>query len=299
MCSYPVVKPNWWEDIAVSFDIERYKSNSKKLDLSDIRWDLVREHELPRGAIDSMFYMMDIETHTVIYLSELLVSKACMDPVITSFLSCWVYEEMYHGEAFVRFLRAYGLEVADDRPQQVRLHEGFKRVNAVMAIMFGSYLVPFFPALYLTIGAVNELTTLTGYRQLQKRARHPVLNEILERIIKQERTHYAFYRSQAEKFLRASAAARGATRWFLQTRFKVVGEGVKTVDEVNQLALDLFDGPDGREAVRDIDRQVRQLPGMAGLNVMERCLDRAYTMTGAPQLASTVTEAAVELKVSA
>ena len=194
----------------MTFDIERYKENSRKLDLSDIRWDLVRDHPLPQGAIDSMHYMMDIETHTVIYLSELLVSKACMDPVITSFLSCWVYEEMYHGEAFVKFLRAYGIPVSDDRPRQVRLAEGFKRVNAVMGVMFGSYVLPFFPALYLTVGAINEMTTLTGYRQLQKRSQHPVLTMVLDRIVKQERTHFAFYRSMAERLLRDSGTARGA-----------------------------------------------------------------------------------------
>ena len=144
----------------MTFDIERYKANSKKLDLDDIRWDLVREHELEQAAIDSMLYMMDIETHTVIYLSELLVSKACMDPVITAFLSCWAYEEMYHGEAFVRFLREYGIPVSDQQARGAsRLREGFGRVNAVMAIMFGSYVFPFFPALYLTVGAINELTT--------------------------------------------------------------------------------------------------------------------------------------------
>ena len=282
----------------MSFDIERYKANSKKLDLSDIPWERIRDYEIAPGAIDAMLYMMDIETHTVIYLSELLVSKACMDPVITSFLSCWVYEEMYHGEAFVRFLREYGIPVSDDRPRQVRLGEGFKRVNAVMAIMFGSYLVPFFPALYLTVGAVNELTTLTGYRQLQKRAGHPVLNEILERIIKQERTHFAFYRSQAERFLRASSAARGATRWFLQKRFRAVGEGVKTVDDVNGLALALFDGADGREAVRSIDRQVSTLPGLRDTNVMERVLDRAWRLTGSPTLAPTTPlPETIELKI--
>jgi rubrerythrin len=272
----------------VTFDIERYKGNSHKLDLSDIRWDLVREHELPRFAIDSMLYMMDIETHTVIFLSELLVSKACMDPVIRSFLSCWIYEEMYHGEAFVQFLREYGIPVSDDRPKEIRLREGFKRINAVMSIMFGSYLIPFFPALYLTVGAVNQMSTLTGYRQLQKGANHPVLHELLERIIKQERTHYAFYRSQAEKLLRDSAAARGATRYFLKKLFKLVGEGIKTTNEVNQLALDLFSGPDGREAVQAIDQQVSQLPGLHDLHVMERILDRACLMTSAPELSPDV-----------
>jgi hypothetical protein len=264
----------------MTFDIERFKEKSKKLDLSDIRWDLVRDHPLPQGAIDSMQYMMDIETHTVIYLSQLLVSKACMDPVITSFLSCWVYEELYHGEAFVKFLRGYGVTVSDDRPRQVRLQEGFKRVNVVMGVMFGSYLLPFFPALYLTVGAINEMTTLTAYRQLQKRAQHPVLNQVLDRIVKQERIHFAFYRSQAERFLRDSASARGATRWFIDKRFRVVGEGVKTPAEVDQLALYLFDGDDGREAVRAIDAQIGSLPGLSGMNVMERLLDRAVARKG-------------------
>jgi hypothetical protein len=264
----------------MAFDIERFKENSKKLYLDDIRWDLVREHPLPQGAIDSMTYMMDIETHTAIYLSELLVSKACMDPVITSFLSCWAYEEMYHGEALVKFLRAYGIPVSDDRPRQVRLQEGFKRVNAVMGVMLGSYVLPFFPALYLTIGAVNEMTTLTGYRQLQARAGHPVLDQVLDRIVKQERIHFAFYRSQAERVLRESAAARGATRWFLDKRFKAVGESVKTAGEVDGLALYLFDGEDGREAVRAIDAQVSSLPGLSGINVMERVLDQALFRTG-------------------
>jgi hypothetical protein len=282
----------------MSFDIERYKERSKKIDLSDVRWDQVKDYELTRGAIDSMHYMMDIEIHTVIYLSELLVSKACMDPVITAFLSCWAYEEMYHGEAFARFLNEYGVPVSPERPRQLRLREGFGRINAVMGIMFGSYIFPFFPALYLTVGAINELTAVNGYTQLRERANHPVLSGILDKIIKQERTHYAFYRSMAERLLRESAAARGATRWFLLKRFGAVGEGTKTVDEVNQLAVDLFSGEDGRQALEDIDGQVDQLPGLKGVRVMQRLLDRAYAMTGLPELAPGYrAPRAVELRV--
>jgi len=262
------------------FDIERYKANSKKVDLSDIDWSEVRRHPLPRGAVEAMHYMMDIETHTAIYLSELLVSKACMDPVITSFLSCWVYEEMYHGEAFVRFLREYGIPVSPDRPREIRLKEGFDRVTATMGIMLGSYILPFFPALYLSVGAVNEMTTLTAYRQLQKRIHHPVLSTILDRLIKQERTHYAFYRSMAERLLAASPSARGVTRWFMQKKFVVVGEGVKDPAEVDQLALFLFDGEDGREAVRAIDQAVSSLPGLDGLSLLESMVNRSIARSG-------------------
>jgi hypothetical protein len=259
----------------LSFDIERYKASSRKLELADIEWDRVPDHPLPQGAVDAMFYMMDIETHTAIYLSELLVSRACMDPVVTSFLACWGYEEMYHGEAFVKFLRAYGVEVSDDRPHELRVREGFGRINATMAIMFGSYLLPFFPAIYLTVGAANELSTLTSYQQLIRRAGHPVLTQILERIIKQERTHFAFYRSQAERHLLRSGAARSVTAWFMRNRFQVVGEGTKTRAEVDELVRYLFDGADGLHAAREIDQEISRLPGLGPLTVMERIRVRA------------------------
>lgn len=259
----------------MAFDIERYKENSKKIDLSDVDWSRAKDYPLAQGAVDAMTYMMDIETHTVIYLSELLVSRACMDPEITSFLSVWVYEEMYHGEAFVKFFRAYGIPVSDERPKEIRLKEGFGRVSAVLTIMFGSYLLPFFPALYLTVGAVNELTTLTGYRQLQKKTDNPVLHAILERIIKQERAHYAFYRSMSERLLAESAVARGVVRRYFQSRPRVVGEGVKNEAEIDQLSHYLFDGQDGLAAAASVDQQIAQLPGLKGFDMLQRAVRRA------------------------
>ena len=95
----------------IDFDIDKYVRNSKKLDLSFLDWDAIPEHELSDGDVMSMHYMMDIETHTVIYLRDLLATRAANDPHITAFLACWVYEELWHGEAFSDFLRAYGLEV--------------------------------------------------------------------------------------------------------------------------------------------------------------------------------------------
>ena len=67
-----------------------------------------------------LHYMMDIETHTVIYLRDLLATRVAADPQITAFLSCWVYEELWHGEAFSDFLRAYGIEV----PAEPKLPDG-------------------------------------------------------------------------------------------------------------------------------------------------------------------------------
>ena len=59
----------------VEFDLDRYLRNSKKVDLSGIDWDAIPDHPLSDGDVMCLHYMMDIETHTVIYLRDLLATR--------------------------------------------------------------------------------------------------------------------------------------------------------------------------------------------------------------------------------
>jgi len=261
----------------MAFDLARYQQRSAKLDLSGIAWDAVPRTPLSADAIHAIEYMMDIEGHTSIYLSELLVSKACMDPSITGFLHVWAYEEMFHSLALRRFLEAYGVPVADERQERLRRETNALRVRTTLGIMFASRAVDVFAAVYLTIGALNELTTLHGYHRLARRAGHPILEDLLTRIAKQERVHYAFYRSQAARLLENSGLARFITRTYLRRSYVAVGAGVKPQGDIDRLVGYLLDGPDGREVARNIDGEIGRLPGLRGLHLAERTLDRATT----------------------
>src|SRR5438067_3050244 len=197
----------------IEFDLDRYLRASKKLDLSHLDWDDIPNHPLSDGDVMCMHYMMDIETHTVIYLRDLLATRAANDPQITAFLACWVYEELWHGEAFSDFLRAYGLEVPAEpklpdgsvalptrprRTQQLRERMGVGHQLFMLPSMLGSLVMRDFVALHMTWGAINEFTTLTGYYQLIRRCPHPVLHQLLRKVIQDERRHFAFYRAQAK-----------------------------------------------------------------------------------------------------
>src|SRR5262245_42157292 len=94
------------------FDLDRYLRASKRVDLSGVAWERIRGTPLPRAEARCLAYMMDIESHTAIFLRDLLATRAAFDPDVTAFLSCWVYEELWHGEAFSRFLGEAGYEVA-------------------------------------------------------------------------------------------------------------------------------------------------------------------------------------------
>jgi hypothetical protein len=275
----------------VEFDLDRYLRNSKKVDLSDIDWEQIPKHELSDGDVMSMHYMMDIEAHTVIYLRDLLATRAAADPQITAFLSCWVYEELWHGEAFSDFLRAYGIEepieprlpdgrvplpTRSNRWRELRVKVGVGNAFGIVPTMLGSSVAPDFIAVHMMWGAVNELTTLTGYYALIRRSSHPVMHQLLRKVIQDERRHFAFYRAQAKARMERSARARKLVRWVLTHLWTPVGAGVKSEEEVDALALYLFgDSPEGREQIRGIDATIAELPGLEGLTILEDYLDAA------------------------
>jgi hypothetical protein len=275
----------------VEFDIDRYLRNSKKVDLSGVDWDEIPNHPLSDGDVMCLHYMMDIETHTVIYLRDLLATRASHDPHVTAFLACWVYEELWHGEAFSDFLRGYGLEVPAEprlpdgtrplpsrpaRTRRLREQMGVGHQLFVIPSMLGSLVVRDFVALHMTWGAINELTTLTGYHMLKRRCDHPVLHQLLDKVIQDERRHFAFYRAQAKARLTGNRRAGRVVRWALQAFWTPVGAGVKTDEEVDALTLYLFgDAPEGRAAIREIDEMIAALPGLEGLTLLEDVLDRA------------------------
>jgi hypothetical protein len=280
----------------IEFDIDRYLRNSKRLDLSGIEWDDVPNHPLSSGDIMCLHYMMDIETHTVIYLRDLLATRAASDPYVTGFLACWVYEELWHGEAFSDFLRAYGLEVPAEpklpdgstpmptrpnRIKQFREQLGVGHKLSLLPTMLGSALTRHFVALHMTWGAINELTTLTGYYQLIRRSEHPVLHQMLRRIIQDERRHFAFYRAQAKARMTANPRAGKLVRLALKAFWTPVGAGAKSQEEVDALAIYLFgDSPEGRAAIREIDATISDLPGLGGLTLLEDALDQALERAG-------------------
>jgi len=275
----------------IEFDIDRYLRNSKRLDLSGIDWEDIPNHALSDGDVMCLHYMMDIETHTVVYLRDLLATRAAHDPYVTGFLSCWVYEELWHGEAFSDFLRAYGIEVPAEpklpdgttpmptrpnRVKQFRERMGVGHQLFLLPTLFGSLVMRDFVALHMTWGAINELTTLMGYHQLMRRSSHPVLHDMLRRIVQDERRHFAFYRAQAKARMSANRRAARAVRLLLKAFWTPVGAGVKSEEEVDALALYLFgDSPEGLEAAREIDRTIADIPGLEGLVLIEDYLDSA------------------------
>ncbi len=261
------------------FDLDRWVARSGALDLSEVDWDAVPAHPVAPEVVRVLRYMQDIESHTIVYLRQLLATRAIDDPEVATFLACWFNEETFHGRALDRFLAAAGCPPGP-RPR-ARSDVGLVARLEELATRLVSRAWPDFVAVHMLWGAINELTTLTGYRRLSAIAGHPVLGDLLGRIIGDESRHFFFYYKQAERRLAAPRVARVA-RLLIERFWAPVGSGVQPLAELRFLAATLLAGREGEAAARKVDATIRRLPGMEGIPLLGAWLARELPGAGTP-----------------
>jgi hypothetical protein len=257
-------------------DIERYISVSAKIDTSDIDWDRAREAGLTDDEKFVLTYFSDVESQTIRYLKTLLQMKIAFRPSVAAFLTTWSYEEFFHGYELGRLLAVCGNPLEEDRLEKVSAKARFNEwLEAMFAPLLSRIFSNQFPAVYLSYGAIQEMTTLRGYEHLRQYTRNPALQLLCERIAKQERRHFAWYFNHARELLLESRGARVLARKLLEFNWVPVGAGIKSPDEVKRLFSILFPVETARKLVREVDAKMGTLPGLEGIRLMEPYFKKA------------------------
>jgi hypothetical protein len=258
----------------VAFDVDRYEQVVARLDVDDVDFGAFAREPLAEDHLRCLRYMHDVEHHTTCYLRNLLNTRAHDDPEVTAFLTLWNYEEHWHGEALGRVLEAHGEVSGAPRVAAMRRRAGWR--STVSPVAGGAVSAPtrHFLAVHMTFGAINEWTTQAGYARLGSLSGHPVLRDLLGRIMRQEGRHIDYYRSRAVELLADSPAAQRTTRRVLRVLWRPVGAKAMPAAETRHLVTTLFGGPDGQAVADRVDRRIDLLPGLSGLGLVRGSLDR-------------------------
>lgn len=256
----------------VRFDMDRYKLMTDRLRWDDLDMDGFATERLAEEELRCLRYAHDVEYHTACYLRDLLSTRAHDESRMTAFLTFWAWEEFWHGEAIATVLRAHGEAAGDDRINPLRRRLGLRNRLGPAIWSLASLALKDLPAVHMTWGAVNEWTTQAAYARISARAGHPVLTELLSRIMKQEGRHIDFYASEANLRLERSRTARALTRFALRRAWTPVGAGVLPDAEVAFVVQYLFDNPEGHAMVARIDRRIDRLPDQEGLGLLANAL---------------------------
>ena len=247
----------------------RFMNASRPIDLDGIDWDAIPDHPIAPDVLRILAYMQDVESHTVVFPRTIFSKRALEDEYVGPFLICWLYEEGMHGRALSKFLECAGHPIPPRTRARTTLRD---RVDRAVTWMMSAAWKDFI-ALHMTWGAVHECTTIQAYRRLSARNDHPVLNELLRRIIRDEARHYAFYMWQAEQRLARPGVAR-AVRAIMDRFYTPVGASHQPDALACWVTQFLFDGEDGRAAARHVDVSIARLPGFSDATLLGDWLER-------------------------
>lgn len=256
------------------FAIDKFVDLSGAVQTDDLDLEEAKRIGLTEREVRFLRYIADTESHTILYMRDLLAGHSARDPELCAFLSVWVYEELWHGRAIDRFLAACGHPVPADQYTKVTEGSAMKElVEAVLSHAF-AYSTPKFIATHMTWGAINELTATAAQRALEVRTKNPALRTLLARMAQQERKHFAFYYYQAEKRLKDDKLAQQICTFALKRFWDIVGTGVGNDPFVEELAATLFADEVSRQPLHDATARIRELPGMGWFDSILPAVDQ-------------------------
>ena len=248
---------------------QRFMRTSRPISLEDIEWEAIPDYPIPDDTRRLLAYMQDVESHTVVFPRTFISKRALEDPLVGPFLICWLYEEGMHGRALSRFLQHAGHPVSPRVAGRTTMRDAIDL--AVTRLMSGVW--KDFLALHMTWGAVHECTTIQAYSRLLEISEHPILNELLRRIIKDEARHFAFYLWQAEERLQKPGVAR-IVRAIMERFYTPVGSSHQPAPLARWVSGLLFGGETGRSAARNVDAAIAKLPGFHDVALLSTWLER-------------------------
>ena len=259
----------------MTFDIAEYTETAHRVRTEDVDFGSFGDQPLSDSALRCLRYMSDVESHTICYLRDLLVTPSHKDPEVTAFLTMWAYEEFWHGEALDAVLRAHHVNADYSHIRKVRLAQGFRdRIAPIEQSLAANIIGDDFVAVHMSWGAINEWSAHSAYARLIERENHPELTKLLRRIQHQESRHLAFYNSQARERLERSERARKLTRFALRTFWGPVGSTIQPRTETKFVLDYLMGGTEGARHISRLDRKVDTLPGQEGLELVSTAVGR-------------------------
>jgi hypothetical protein len=250
-------------------EFQRFVAGSRPLELGGIDWDAIPKSPVPHDILRILTYMQDVESHTVVFPRTIFSQRAVDDEIVGTFLICWLYEEGMHGRALAKFLDCAGHPVQPRANGRTTIMDHVDRtITTLLAAAWKDFL-----ALHMAWGAVHECTTIHAYQRMVQCNDHPVLNELLRRIIADEARHFSFYMWQAERRLAVRRVQR-TVRAIMDRLYVPVGANHQPDKLARWVSGYLFDGEEGRAAAERVDRTISKLPGFADAKLLGGWLAR-------------------------
>jgi hypothetical protein len=250
--------------------------------LGDLDWPAIQPDSLTENDRSIVRFITFIEDHIPGYLTWLLdafpivgedieISDFCVNREYFRFFVTWAADEERHAAALTRYQVEAGMAEPDDLLRELAA-EGRKRFE-----------LPYeHPLQAFTYTMIQEKATQLFYQRFKGVAAEPVLQDLLQRLSRDEARHFALYSQLVEAYLRREQAnavpyvkdvlstfrmplsetLTGYWRWSLRVADSVGYDHAEAYQALERLVSDVVDAPGALDddGLMSMVTAIRRLP---------------------------------------
>lgn len=247
---------------------------------NEVEWSAFHDEPLEPEVKYFVNYSADVEAHSDAYLLYLVLNRYnARIPERALGRGAWLMDEEFH------FFGSYAILKASDpdmpppdvwRAQRIDTYDkGGWAKRPVYSMMFNNIMPAQAAAGTGNVsGSISEDVTRNGYVMISDLSGHKALKTLFTNFARQEGVHGAGYAAHAKEDLEDQPLYQWLARKYIERFTTVVGSGLRPPSDVTTLLRILEQHPEFNDKIAKIDHRASQLPGMAGLTVMQQCVEK-------------------------
>lgn len=219
------------------FDVREFTRTARGSHRSEVDVTGFETKPLPADVLRMLAYLRDLESATMQWLRNVLVTPTHKDARTTAFLVTWAFEKFWIADALQAVVEANGYATVPDleqgsgrggRPARTdrrrrTLVEASERIgpirSAVQAILVGPAII----AVHTTTELVDQWVTRAAYERVAQASGSSHLGSVIGLILDVKRRHEEFFLEESVRRLSESARAGRLTRRALRSTAWPIG----------------------------------------------------------------------------
>lgn len=206
------------------FDVREFTRTARGNHRTELDLDAFRSHPLPADVLRALDYLRGLESATMQWLRNVLVTATHKDARVTAFLVTWGFEKFWIADALQAVVDASGYtpDPAEGAKRRT-MAEAAERMGpirrALQAIVAGRAII----ATHMTTELVDQWVTRAAYQRIDRAAGSAPLTSAIELILDVKKRHEEFFLDESVSRLQASARAARLSRRALRAMAWPIG----------------------------------------------------------------------------
>jgi hypothetical protein len=207
------------------FDVREFTKTARgnhraELDLSDLQ-----SSPLTQDSLRAISYLRDLESATMQWLRNVLVTATHKDARVTAFLVTWAFEKFWIADALQAVVEASGYQ-SPPRPEGPRrrsMAERAERIGPIRRALQAIVVGPTIVAVHTTTELVDQWVTRAAYERIAEVSDNRALRSTVELILDVKARHEEFFFDESVRRLSESERAARLTRRSLRAMAWPIG----------------------------------------------------------------------------